>query len=151
LDCKRLKKNQKIGRDDNVDDGGAMMVEDSEDERENIPPPPPFLSHQDAPHPAPIFHSLILIEDPAPTPAVEVVDVDAEGEDDAWYIPPIHRRQIHPLDEFTTAAVEPVPEYVEDRREDPVVGPHRDDLPVDRLEDELWANLGVNLRSRSFE
>jgi hypothetical protein len=114
----------------NVNDGGAMMVEDSEDERENVPPLSPILPRRDTPHPAPVFCSLIPIEDPVPTPAVEVVDVDAEGEDDTWYIPPIHCCWIHPLDKFTTVTVEPVPEYVEDRRED-----------------ELWANLGVNLRS----
>jgi hypothetical protein len=130
-----------------VDDGGAMMVEDSEDEWENVPPPPPVLPCQDTPHPAPVFRSLIPIEDLAPTPAVGVVGVDAEGEDDVWYIPPIHCCWIHPLDEFTTAAVEPVPKYVEDRREDPFAGPHWDDLLVDGSEDELWANLGVNLRS----
>jgi hypothetical protein len=134
-----------------VNDGGAMMVEDSKDERENIPPPPPILPHQDTPHPAPVFCSLIPIEDPAPTPAVEVVDVDAEGEDDTWYIPPVRRRRVHPLDEFTTAAIQPVPEYVEDRREDPMAGPHRDDLPADGSEDELWANLGDNLRSHLTE
>jgi hypothetical protein len=54
--------------------------------------------------------------------------------------------QIHALDKFTTAAVEPVPEYVEDRREDLLASPHHDDLPMDGSEDELWANLGVNLR-----
>jgi hypothetical protein len=77
-----------------VDDGGAMMVEDSEEEQENVPPPPPILPHQDTPHPAPVFRSLILIKELAPTPVAEVVDVDAEGEDDAWYIPPIHHCQI---------------------------------------------------------
>jgi hypothetical protein len=91
----------------------------------------------------------------APTPTdlmsdEEYADVD-DGEDDAWYIPPIMRRRIHALDEYTTAAVEPVPEYVEDRREDPSAGPHRDDLPADGLGDELWANLGVNLRDRRAE
>jgi hypothetical protein len=71
-----------------VDDGGAMMVEDSEDERENIPLPP-MVIRTATPHPAPVLQELIPIEDPAPTPAIEV---DAEGEDDAWYIPPIMRR-----------------------------------------------------------
>jgi hypothetical protein len=75
----------------------------------------------------------------------------AEGEDDAWYIPPVHHRQIHPLDEFTTAAVQPVPEYVEDRREDTMAGPHQDNLAADGSEDELWANLGVNIRPCSTE
>jgi hypothetical protein len=78
---------------------------------------------------------------------VEVVDIDAEGEDDAWYIPPIHCWQIHPLDEFTTAAVDPVPGYVEDHQEDPLAGSHQDDLLADGSEDKLWVNLGVNLRS----
>ena len=35
------------------------------------------------------------------------MEVD-EGEDDAWYIPPIMRRQIHTLNEFATTAVDPV-------------------------------------------
>jgi hypothetical protein len=103
---------------------------------ENVPPPPPpILPCQDTPHPAPVLCSLIPIEDPAPAPVAEVVDIDAEGEDDAWYIPPIHHRQIHPLDEFTTMAVQPMPEYVEDRREDVMAGPHRDDLPADGSKD----------------
>jgi hypothetical protein len=66
-----------------VNDGGIMLVEDLEDkkEQENIPPP---VLHQDTPHPAPVFHSLIPIKDPVPVaPAVEVVDVDADGENDA--------------------------------------------------------------------
>jgi hypothetical protein len=125
-----------------VDNGGAMMVEDSEDERENMPPPP-MIIRTATPHPAPVLRELIPIEDPAPVPAVEV---DVEGEDDVWYIPPIMHRRIHALDEFTTATVEPVPEYVEDCREDLLAGPHRDDLPADGSEDVLWANLGVNLR-----
>jgi hypothetical protein len=66
-----------------VDDGGAMMVEDSEDERENVPPPPPILPRQDTPHLAPVLQTLIPIDPLAPTPAVEMVDSDAEGEDDA--------------------------------------------------------------------
>jgi hypothetical protein len=133
-----------------VDDGGAMMVEDSKEDQENMPPPP-ILPCQDTPHPVPVFHSLIPIEDPAPTPAVEVVDIDAEDEDDAWYIPPIHCHRIHPLDKFATAAVQPVPEYIEDSREDPMAGPHQDNLPADGLEDGLWVNLVVNVRSRSTE
>ena len=56
---------------------------------------------------------------------------------------------MHPLDEFTTAAVEPVPEYVEDQRDDPVAGPSWDNLAVDGSEDEMWANLGVNHRATS--
>jgi hypothetical protein len=133
-----------------VGGGGAMMVEDSKDERENIPPPP-ILPHQDTPHPAPVLCTLIPLEELAPTPAVEVMDDDAEGEDDAWYIPPIHHRRIHPLDEFTTTAVQPVPEYMEDWREDPMAGSHQDDLSADGSEDELWANLGINLRARLTE
>jgi hypothetical protein len=98
-----------------VDDGGAMLVDDSEEERdqENIVPvpiPPPVV-RLDTPRPPTILRELIPIEAPAPVPAVEV----DEGEDDAWYIPPVHRRRIHPLSEFTTAPVDPVPEYVEDR------------------------------------
>jgi hypothetical protein len=54
-----------------------------------------------------------LIPIDQPVPAVPAVEVE-EGEDDVWYIPPIIRRRIHTLDEFTTAAVEPVLEYVED-------------------------------------
>jgi hypothetical protein len=74
-----------------------------------------------------------------------MVDSDAEGEDDVWYILPVHCHWIHPLDKFTTAVVELVPEYVENWREDPMARPHRDDLPVDGSEDELWVNLRVNL------
>ena len=85
---------------------------------------------------------MIPIEEPAPTPVMEV----DEGEDDVWYIPPIACCQIHALDKFTAAAVEPVPEYVEDRWDDPVAGPSRDNLAVDGSEDEMWANLGVNCR-----
>ena len=90
---------------------------------------------------------LIPIEEPAPILAVEV----AEGEDDAWYIPPITHRRIHALDEFTTAAVEPVPEYIEDRRDDPVAGPSRDDLSADGSEDVLCVNLGVHRRATPAE
>jgi hypothetical protein len=98
-----------------VDDGGAMLVDDSEEERDQenivpIPIPPPVV-RLDTPRPPTILQELIPIEAPAPVPAVEV----DEGEDDAWYIPPIHRRRIHPLSEFTAAPVDPVPEYVEDR------------------------------------
>jgi hypothetical protein len=131
----------------NVDDGGAMMVEDSEDERENMPPPP-MVIRTATPHLAPVLRELIPIEDPA---RISAIEVDADGEDDAWYIPLVMRRRIHALDEFTSATVEPVPEYVEDCREDPLAGPHRDDLPVDGSGDEMWANLGVNLRDRRAE
>ena len=134
-----------------VDDGGAMMVEDLEDERDQenvvlIPIPPP-ATHLDTPRPPTILRELILIEAPAPIPAVEV----DEGEDDVWYIPPIMRRRIHALNKFTTAAVDPVPEYVEDRRDDLEAGPSREDLAVDGLEDEMWANLGVNHRDMPAE
>ena len=90
---------------------------------------------------------MIPIEAPAPVPAVEV----NEGEDDTWYIPPIHRCRIHPLSEFTTAPVDPIPEYVKDCWEDPVAGPSREDLVVDGSEDEMWANLGVNRRDALAE
>ena len=134
-----------------VDDGGAMFVDDSEDERdqENIVPiliPPPVVC-LDTPRPPTILRELIPIEAPAPVPAVEV----DEGEDDVWYIPPIHRRCIHPLSEFTTAPVDPVLEYVKDRQEDPVAGPSREDLAVDGSEDEMWANLRVNRRDTPAE
>jgi hypothetical protein len=134
-----------------VDDGGAMLVDDSEEERDQenvvpIPIPPPAVRLV-TPRPPTILRELIPIEAPAPVPAVEV----DEGEDDAWYIPPIHCRRIHPLSEFTAAPVDPVPEYVEDRREDPLAGPSREDLVVDGLEDEMWANLGVNRRDTPAE
>ena len=134
-----------------VDDGGAMLVDDSEDERdqENVVPiliPPPAV-HLDTPCLPTILWELIPIEAPAPTLAVEI----DEGEDDAWYIPPIHRHWIHPLSEFTVAPVDPVPEYVEDCGEDLVAGPSREDLAVDGLEDEMWANLGVNRRDTPAE
>ena len=64
---------------------------------------------------------------------------------------PQAQHRIHALDEYTTAAVEPVPEYVEDQRDDPVAGPSRDDLAADGLEDELWANLGVQSRAGPAE
>ena len=66
-------------------------------------------------------------------------------------IPPVMRRRIHALSEFTTAAVDPVPEYVEDRRDDLEAGPSREDLAVDGSEDEMWANLGVNRRDTPAE
>jgi hypothetical protein len=134
-----------------VDDGGAMLVDDSEDERDQenvvpIPVPPPVI-RLDTPCPPTILQELIPIEVPAPEPAVEV----DEGEDDAWYIPPIHHRRIHPLSEFTTAPVDPVPAYVADRLDDPLAGPSREDLAVDGSEDEMWANLGVNRRDTPAE
>ena len=134
-----------------VDDGGAMLVDDSEEERDQenvvpIPIPPPAI-RLDTPRPLTILRELIPIEGPAPTPAVEV----GEGEDDAWYIPPVLHRRVYPLNEFTTAAVEPVPEYIEDRRDDLVAGPSQYDLAVDGLEDELWANLRVNQRATLAE
>jgi hypothetical protein len=134
-----------------VDDGGAMLVDDSEEERDQenivpIPIPPPAV-RLDTPRPPTILRELIPIEAPAPVPAVEV----DEGEDNAWYIPPIHHRRIHPLSEFTAAPVDPVPEYVEDRQEDPLAGPSREDLAVDGSEDEMWANLGVNRRDTPVE
>ena len=135
-----------------VNDGGAMLVDDLEDERhqENIVPIPipPLAIRLDTPHLPTVLRELIPIEDPAPVaPAVEV----DEGEDDVWYIPPIARRQIHALNEFTTAAVEPVLVYVEDQRDDPVAGPSWDNLAADGLEDELWANLGVQSRAGPAE
>ena len=101
----------------------------------------------DTPSPPTILWRLIPIEAPAPTPAVEV----DEGEDDAWYIPPIMCRQIHALNEFTTASVDPIPEYVENHQDDLVAGPSRGDLAVDGSEDEMWANLGVNCRDTPAE
>jgi hypothetical protein len=94
------------------------------------------------------FQLLILIEDPAPwfqTP-VPLVEVDAKGEDDAWYIPPVYCCQVYPLDEYSSAHVDPVPDYVEDVREDPTAGPHGDDLSVNGLDDEMWVELGVLAR-----
>ena len=134
-----------------VDDGGAMLVDDSKEERDQenvvpIPIPPPAV-RLDTPRPPTILQELIPIDAPAPVPAVEV----DEGEDDAWYIPPVMRRRIHALSEFTTAVVDPVPEYVEDRRDDLEAGPSREDLAVDGLEDEMWANLRVNCRDTPAE
>jgi hypothetical protein len=125
-----------------VDDGGAMMVEDSEDEWEKMPPPPVVI-WVGTPHPV-VLCELIPIEEPAlVTPAIEI----DKGEDDVWYIPPVMRHWIHALNEYSPAIVDPVPDYVESRREDPMAGPHRGDLPEDGLEDELWVNLGIHLRS----
>jgi hypothetical protein len=135
-----------LSGDNDSTDSEYADVDDSEEERDQenivpIPIPPPVV-RLDTPRPPTILWELIPIKAPAPVPAAEV----DEGEDDAWYIPPIHRRWIHPLSEFTTAPVDPVPEYVEDRREDPLAGPSREDLAVDGSEDELWANLRVNRR-----
>jgi hypothetical protein len=116
-----------------------------EDKRENMPPPLPVFRVA-TPHPAPVLQELILIEDPAPVaPAVEVIDI--EGEDDMWYIPQVKHCQIHTLNEYSLAVVDLVPDYMEDCKEDPLAGPHHEDLVVDGLENKLWANLGVNLRS----
>jgi hypothetical protein len=126
-----------------VDDGGAMLVEDSEEERENMAPLLPPIIRSATPHLAPVLRELIPIKDPAPLhPGVEV-----EGEDDAWYIPPTMCRQIHAIDEFSSHRVDPVPEYVEEVRNDLVAGPPREDLAADGSEDEMWAALGVVHRS----
>jgi hypothetical protein len=131
----------------NVDDGGAPMVEDSEDERENMAPPLPPVIRIATPHLAPVLRELIPIEEPAPLyPGVEL-----EGEDDTWYIPPTMRRQIHAIDKFSVHRVDPLPEYVEDVREDPLASVHRDNLAADGSEDELWANLGVQRRAGPAE
>jgi hypothetical protein len=56
-----------------------------------------------------------LIEDLAPVaPVIEVVDVNSEGEDDHWWIPPVYCHQDHSLDKYSTACVDPVPNYVAD-------------------------------------
>jgi hypothetical protein len=57
------------------------------------------------------------------------------------------RCQIHAINEFSVHWVDPLLEYVEDVREDPLAGVHRDDLAADGSEDELWANLGVHCRA----
>jgi hypothetical protein len=132
---------------EDMDDGGVMLVEDSEDERdqENVAPILIPAPHFVTPFPSVAFQSLILIEDLAPwfaTPVPSVED-NAEGEDNAWYIPLIYHHQAHPLYEYSSAHVDPVPNYVEDVREDPTAGPHRDDLPADGSDDEMWVVLGV--------
>ena len=104
-----------------IDDGGVMLVEDLEDERDQenevpLPIPPPII-HLTTPHP-PVLWELIPIDNPAPL----VPGVDVKGEDNAWYIPPIHCCWIHALDKYSTSQVEPVPEYVEEMAEDPVAG-----------------------------
>jgi hypothetical protein len=125
----------------NVDDGGAMLVEDSEEERENMAPPPPPTIQIATPHPAPVLRELIPIEDPRPT--LPSAKASFEGEDDAWYIPPTMCRRIHAINEFSVHWVDPLPEYVEEVRNDPLAGPPREDLAADGLEDEMWATLGV--------
>ena len=126
-----------------VDDDGAMLVEDSEDERENMALPPPPIIRLATPHPAPVLRELILIEDPAPLHP----GVDLEGEDDVWYMPPAVRHWIHAIDEFSVHRVDPLPEYVEEVRNDLVAGPPREDLAADGSEDEMWAAMGVVHRS----
>jgi hypothetical protein len=122
-----------------VDDGGAMLVEDSEEERENIVPPLPPVIWVATPHPAPVLRELILIEDPAPLyPGVEL-----EGEDDAWYIPPTMCHRIHAIIKFCVHWVDPLPEYVEEVRNNLLAGPPREDLAADGSEDEMWVALGV--------
>jgi hypothetical protein len=128
-----------------MDDGGAMMVEDSEEERENMALPLPPVIRCATPHPAPVLRELIPIEDLAPVhPGVEV---EVEGEDDAWYIPPTMHHRIHAIDKFSSHRVDPVPEYVEEVRNDPVAGLPREDLAADGSEDEMWVALGVVHRS----
>jgi hypothetical protein len=105
------------------DDGGVMLVEDLEDEgnEEKFVPilvPAPWVS---TPFPGVVLNTLIPIEDPAPV--VPSIDVDTKGEDDAWYIPPVFRHQVYHLDEYSMAHVDPVPDYVEDVREDPMASP----------------------------
>jgi hypothetical protein len=117
----------------------VTLVEDLEDKRENMPPPPPPVIWTATPHPAPVLWELIPIEEPTPLyPGVEL-----EGEDDLWYIPPVMRRWIHAIDKFSIHRVDPLPEYVEDVREDLLASVHRDDLAADGLEDKMWVNLGV--------
>jgi hypothetical protein len=57
------------------------------------------------------------------------------------------RRRIHALNEFSSHRVDPVVEYVEEVRNDPLAGPPREDLAADGSEDEMWAALGVVYRS----
>jgi hypothetical protein len=122
-----------------VDNGGAMLVEDSEEERENMAPPLPPVIRVATPHLAPVLRELIPIEDPAPL----YPGVDLEGEDDAWYTPPVMHRWIHATNEFSVHRVDPLPEYVEEVRNNPLAGPPREDLAADGSEDEMWAALGV--------
>ena len=94
------------------------------------------------PHPAIVLRMLIPVDDPAPV--VPAVEADAEGEDDSWWIPPVYRCQVLLLDEYSSACVDPDPNYVELVREDPMVGSQWDDLPLDESDDEMWAELGVH-------
>ena len=126
-----------------VDDGGAVMVEDLEDERENMALPLPPVIRSSTPFPAPVLQELIPIKDPA----LLYPGVELEGEDDAWYIPPVMRHHIHAINKFSIHRVDPLLEYVEDVREDLLAGVHRDDLPADGSEDEMWASFGVVHRS----
>jgi hypothetical protein len=43
--------------------------------------------------------------------------------------------------------VDPLPEYMEEVRNDPLAGPLREDLAADGSEDEMWVALGVVHRS----
>ena len=76
-------------------------------------------------------------------PVVPVVEVDAKGEDNAWYILPVYCCCAYPLDEYSSVHVDPVPDYVENMREDPITDPQRDDLPANGSDDKMWAELGV--------
>jgi hypothetical protein len=52
-------------------------------------------------------------------------------------------RRIHAIDEFSVHRVDPLPEYVENVRDDLLASVHRDNLAADGSEDEMWAALGV--------
>jgi hypothetical protein len=118
------------------------VVGNSERGQNQVRTPPPMIQ-AGTPHPAPVLWELISIKEPAPLyPGVEL-----EGEDNAWYIPPVMRHWIHAINEFSVHQVNPLPEYVEDVREDPLASVHRDDLAADGSEDEMWAALGVVHRS----
>jgi hypothetical protein len=97
------------------------------------------------PHPAPVLRE--LDSDRRSGSSVPGVEVEVEGEDDTWYIPPTMRRRIHAIDEFSVHRVDPLPEYVEEVRNDPLAGPPREDLAADGSEDEMWVALGVVHRS----
>jgi hypothetical protein len=134
-----------------VDDGGVMLVEDLEDEgnEDNVAPIPVPAPQHPTPFPGVIVHSLIPIEDPVPVAlVVEAVDANAKGEDDVWYIPPVYHQRAYPLDEYSSSCMDPVPDYMEDVREDPLAGPRRDDLLADGFDDKMWAELGVLARHR---
>jgi hypothetical protein len=122
-----------------VGDGEAMLVEDLEDKRENVAPPSLPIVRVATPHLAPVLRELIPIEDPASLyPGVKL-----EGEDNVWYIPPVMRRRIHAIDKFSVHQVDPLPEYVEDVRDDLLASIHQDNLAADGSEDEMWVALGV--------